>query len=384
MTARRTIAYLSDSQVPSRLANAVHVMRMSRAFAATGAAVTLYALRGDGDRAADPFTVYGVDRAFELKYVPRLPVPWQAMWTALYSVRDARRAGAGLAYTRSIYSAYLAAHAGVPVVAELHAKLSPYENAKASILRRAIAVGTTRGLVVISEPLQHYYAQRLGVSRDAILVAPDGADPISTDVVPAPIRVGDRLVVGYLGQLFHGRGIELIADLARRCPWADFHVVGGFDSDAASWRQRCASVPNIVFHGFVPPRDTTAYLSAFDVALAPYQQQVTILNQGDSSTWMSPMKIFEYMAAGTAVVCSDLPVLRPVLRDGENALLCPADAAAAWERALIRLRDEPSLRDRLASAARTELEARYTWSRRAATILDWIDGRAARVAPAAA
>jgi len=369
------IAYLSDSAIPSRLANGVHVMRMSQAFAVAGADVTLFAAPGE-EHTADPFAAYGVARNFALRFVPRVLNPWPALWTSLYSVFAARQAGTDLLYTRSIYTVTLAWLLGIPVVPELHAKLGAHAGIKKALIRRALHRGVVRGIVVISEPLRMYYARVLGLAPGQVLVAPDGADPVSESLAPKPLRNGERLSVGYVGQLFPGRGIELINELAVRLPTFDFHVVGGFDEDVAAWRGRTAAQGNLTFHGFVPAAETPAYLKAFDVALAPYQERVTILGQGDSSEWMSPMKLFEYMAAGSAIVASDLPAIRTVLRDEETALRCPPDDAGAWATALTRLDADPSLRKRLGANARSDLDHHYTWSRRAADILSWLDRRA--------
>ncbi len=85
---------------------------------------------------------------------------------------------------------------------------------------------------------------------------------------------------------------------------------------------------------------------------------------------MSPLKMFEYMAAGKPIISSDLPVLREVLEDGRNAILVPADDLAAWESAIHRLSGDPDLGLRLGEAARRDLHERYTWDARAGRVLD--------------
>ena len=64
-----------------------------------------------------------------------------------------------------------------------------------------------------------------------------------------------------------------------------------------------------------------------DILIAPYAAQVSHAGGGDIGRWMSPLKLFEYMAAERPVVTADLPVLREVVRDGETALLCPPGLA---------------------------------------------------------
>jgi glycosyltransferase involved in cell wall biosynthesis len=151
-----------------------------------------------------------------------------------------------------------------------------------------------------------------------------------------------------------------------------FHVVGGGGDVLARWRSRLADSPNVTLHGYVPYAQTQAYLAAFDVVVAPYQDFVQGQGGGASNLadWMSPLKLFEYMSRGKAIVCSDLPVIREVLTDGVNALLVPHDDPAAWSAALKTLRDDPDQRRRLAETARADFERAYSLESRAGRIID--------------
>ena len=68
--------------------------------------------------------------------------------------------------------------------------------------------------------------------------------------------------------------MEILGDFARRCDWADFHVVGGWPEGVALWKDRLKDEPNIVFHGHVAPSEVPRYLRAMDVLIAPYQPVV--------------------------------------------------------------------------------------------------------------
>jgi len=85
--------------------------------------------------------------------------------------------------------------------------------------------------------------------------------------------------------------------------------------------------------------------------------------------WMSPLKMFEYMAQGKAIIASDLPVLREVLRDGENALLCDPDDPAAWAEALTGLAGQRQRLTELGDCARRDFLNSYSWDQRARHIL---------------
>jgi glycosyltransferase involved in cell wall biosynthesis len=87
---------------------------------------------------------------------------------------------------------------------------------------------------------------------------------------------------------------------------------------------------------------------------------------------MSPLKLFEYMAAGRPIIVSDLPVLREVVHDGVDALMCEPENTTAWEEALGRLARDADLRARLGREARAEFLRRHTWTARARAALSGI------------
>jgi glycosyltransferase involved in cell wall biosynthesis len=102
----------------------------------------------------------------------------------------------------------------------------------------------------------------------------------------------------------------------------------------------------------------------------PYQYEVSIgIDFHDTARWMSPMKMFEYMASGVTVISSDLPVLREILQDGFNALLVEPNDSNAWTSALLSLMHDSELPRRLALQARSDFIKYHTWSIRANKII---------------
>jgi glycosyltransferase involved in cell wall biosynthesis len=210
-----------------------------------------------------------------------------------------------------------------------------------------------------------------------IVVAQNGADPLSDSLEPAELGRSGRPQVGYVGQLYPGKGFEIIPPLAARVPSADFHVVGGEEATVSGLRADPSIPENVYLHGFIPPAETERLCLAFDVVLAPYQFDVRVAGGGETAAWMSPLKVFGYMAAGKPILCSDLPVLREVIEDGRNGILVPPDDPDAWAIALQRLLGDPELREILGSTARADFLARHTWSQRAARVLGQVGSNSA-------
>jgi glycosyltransferase involved in cell wall biosynthesis len=365
------IAYISQSTLPSRAANSVHVMKMCQAFAANGHDVALWGLRlrkesfGEG---ASIFDLYGVQESFSVFRL--LHVRGLYRLYALRAVLAARRWGPDIVYCRCIFSARLAAKMGLAVYFEAHHPMDR-DGRKERAFRQLIASASLKKLVFITRALEAFYKRAYpGIACETV-VAPDGADPVPevSDVEQAPIG---RFHVGYVGQLYRGKGMEIIPRLAEQCPWAEFSVVGGEENAVADWRDKCRHLSNLRFVGFVPHGEVHRHIAKFDAVLLPNQRFVGVAGNSslNISDWASPLKAFEYMAAGRAIVCSDLPVLREIFEDGINALLCDPEDVDQWCLALRRLSAEPDLRLKLGRNAKQDFQTRYSWSARARRVLD--------------
>jgi glycosyltransferase involved in cell wall biosynthesis len=257
------ITYLSSSLIPSRAANSIHVMKMCQALAALGNRVVLYARQGDPTGiGADDFAHYGVERCFRIVKCPRSrfqKFTGDLLYARQVASQVARRPKPELFFARHIYSLARVAHSGVPIVFEAH---TPPVNilqkwVEGAVYRR----GNFSRLVVISHALAGEYRRLFPwLTEDKILVAPDAADPpgsirsqpksVSPPLVEWTARSG-CLQAGYVGHLYAGRGVDLIAAVARRLPEMDFHLVGGAEKDITRCKQTCSEA-NVHFHGYLP------------------------------------------------------------------------------------------------------------------------------------
>ena len=105
-----------------------------------------------------------------------------------------------------------------------------------------------------------------------------------------------------------------------------------------------------------------------DVLLMPYQRQIAVSSGGDTAEFASPMKLFEYLAAGRAILATNLPVIQEILNESNSRLL-PPDDVDAWADALGSLLSDPGQRDWLAAHAREDA-LQYGWVMRAERVLD--------------
>lgn len=323
--------------------------------------------QGAGDEASLR-TLYGVGR---IPKMIRLPVRgrWGAHLFALRAAYEARRHGATLVLSRSIGAAAVAARIGILTIFECHA---PPSGGERRYWSRLVKSPNFRRLVVISDALRVIMLEQYPALRNKdVVVAHDGVDlerfaglPDAKAAKRTAGRDVDRPVAGYAGHLYAGRGIDVILSCAAGLPGWDFVIAGGTETDTTNTRADIVEqgLANVELLGFVPNADLAGRLAIADVLLMPYQKSVMVSGGTiDTARWMSPLKMFEYMAMGRAIVASDLPVLREVL-DDTMARLVPPDDSQAWMDALCALQSERP-RDQLAKNARKAV-GRYSWAAR--------------------
>jgi glycosyltransferase involved in cell wall biosynthesis len=130
-----------------------------------------------------------------------------------------------------------------------------------------------------------------------------------------------------------------------------------------------------VLLGPIPHRQLPAVLAEADIGLVPYAR--------DASDHLSPLKLFEYMAAGLAVVAADLPATRDLASDDE-ILLVPRSDPEALAAAVAGLAVDEPRRERMGTAARALVAGAHTWRHRARRVIEYATAPAQDLAPAAA
>ncbi|RXJ96220.1 glycosyl transferase [Malaciobacter molluscorum] len=368
------IAYISRSIIPSRTANSIHVMKMCNAFASLGHEVILLApwtKKLEEKNVSDIFEYYGVEKNFELKKVFSPNIKY--LKKRIYSYRClniVKKINPDIVYGRDdMFAFYLTQKSGYFTLFEKH---EPYnEKGVNNFFFDKFMKNNTNNLklVVNSNELRKMYNNSCNISLDSILAANNATNKIPDEKVPTNIDIDNtKIQIGYVGSLFKGRGIDIIIQLAQKIPNAIFHIIGGKQKDIDYWKDK-NKLSNIIFHGFVEPKETYKYRNMCDILLAPYQSD----EEGNrSSKYMSPIKLYEYMSSKKAIVCSNFKVVYEALND-ECALLVDSSDITAWENAVNELISNKEKREKLALTAYEKFIKYHTWKARAKKIIDSID-----------
>ena len=364
------IACISASTVPSGTANSIQAMKVCQSLAQVGNEVRLWL---PGSRAA-PWAAlaeqYGLESSFAIDWLPSNPRlrRYDFAWNAL---RAARAWKAEAVYTWVPQAGLLALWAGLPMLLELHdrptGRIGPW------LFRQIARHPGKKRLLFITQALQRVLEREQGLRIRAgeAVIAPDGVDLERYTGLPdaaqarRQLGLAQGLTAGYTGHLYPGRGMDVLVSLAQAFPEVNFLWVGGRPNDVVQWRTRAAQmgITNLTLTGFVPNRRIPLYQAAAEILLMPYEISVSVSGGGNTADICSPMKMFEYMAAGGAILSSDLPVLHEVL-DPTCAIFCPPQDASAWIGAFRQVTQDAALRARLGTAARAAVQG-YSWRERA-------------------
>lgn len=200
-----------------------------------------------------------------------------------------------------------------------------------------------------------------GVSPEQIAVIANGVNPArfahrDRRAAKTAAGLGSGLVLGFVGYVRQWHGLEHVIDLmARDERLSDAHLIvvgdGPAKPELKAHAQRLGVASRIFFTGIVARDDVVKIAAAFDIALQP-----------DVTAYASPLKLFEYMALGHAIVAPDTPNIREVLNDGQNGLLFSRGDFNAFATAVGRLAADPVLRQRLGREAAEDIVVKNrTW-----------------------
>lgn len=374
------VAYVSsDPGVPvfGRKGASVHVQAVLRELVRAGAEVHVVTTR-PGDDTPDDLRGVVVHR------VPVAPNGSTAGRERALQDADARvgdllgalheRAGIDLVYERySLWGTAATAWAaadGVPSVLEVNAPLVAEQRTHRELVDEAAAercvraaVGAATAVVAVSGPVAAWAADRAGEDPEKVHVLANGVD--TGRIVPAAGRCWGRqettaFTVLFVGTLKPWHGLDVLIDafagVRARVPDARLLLVGdGPEREAVLARADTLGVADAVEHaGAVAPSEVPALLHRADVAVAPYPAL--------DDFYFSPLKVYEYLAAGLPVVASAVGELPDALEHGDAGVLVPPGRAAALADAIVALAHDDDRRAALGARAREVAVERHDWS----------------------
>ena len=227
-------------------------------------------------------------------------------------------------------------------------------------------------IITVSEFLKNQIVQR-GGKKESILIVPNGIDinvfnkQVSPDSLKHKLGVSDSIIIGFVGYLIHWHRLDMLmevyAKIRLKFPTTKLFFVGDgvLRNDLEIQAKSLGIESDFIITGRVDHSDVPNYINIFDVAVIP-----------NSNEYRSPIKMFEYMAMGKAIVAPDQPPIKAVLRDGvEGAVFQNGNADSLYSKLELILEDHEFCSN-FGKKAQELVFSQYTWDIHAKTILDFV------------
>jgi glycosyltransferase involved in cell wall biosynthesis len=378
---RLRVAYVGSPELFLRGASPIHVMKMCQAIARLGINVDL--ILQSYDSKIDIFKCYGVEPIFNI--ITTIPSTSGSLRHFIHGTYSAfyiwfNKQKYNLVLTRNIIFTYLSTvFFRMPTIYDAH---HPLVNGPARFAFNMFK--KSKYLVRFStnsRGLGKIYAE-LGLPEEKLVVAHNGVDLEQFQNIPSKLEArkklnlpADKKIVCYSGNMYRGRGIDLLMRVSSRLRDVLFLIVGGLESDINMYRDIANEnkLANFKFVGFVPHNIVPLYLFSADALVIPYTSEMTIQDGTTAIGFTSPLKLFEFMASCRPIVATNLPAISEILSDKINALLVDPDSADSLFKGIKMVLEDEALAEKISLQSAADVK-NYTWEERVKKILNGLDG----------
>ncbi|HEY1754878.1 MAG TPA: glycosyltransferase family 4 protein [Bryobacteraceae bacterium] len=368
-------------------AQKVHILEMIEAFRALGHQVTIASLVETENQSSEP------DRDTKesglKKLLRRIPFSSELvqlgynLFAIPWLLSKIRSSHAEFVYER--YSLFnfsgvaAAAILGRPIILEVNSPLALEMSREREIRARGLAAWMERVIcnaatkvVVVSGPLRRIMIEN-GVHESKLCLMPNGVNlrrfVVNSDgKLRESLRIGDRVVIGFVGWFKRWHGLELLLEAFQQSGLgrgkAALLLVGDGPAmgELKDYTSKAGLQTSVIFTGPVSHEAIPAYLDIVDIAVQPAANE-----------YCCPMKILEYMGLGKAIVAPRQENIEELLDDGRDAKLFSPGDVGSFASALAALATDPELRSSIGqSALRTIHERELLWESNARRVLELV------------
>ncbi len=224
--------------------------------------------------------------------------------------------------------------------------------------------------IMQSRQLYEYYLKNCHLDLQKVSWTSNGADidkftPKKKDTALLNLyALKDKIIIGFIGSLGAWHGLDnlagIIESVVQLHPEAVFMIVGAGGADEIRFRDILKErnlMNSVRLTGRLDYGKVPSILNVMDIVLAPYPRF--------DFFYFSPIKLFEYMAAGKPLLSANVGQIGEIIRDGENGVFCdpedPADVASKID----YLMQNDEQRKSIGKNARETVKNKYTWAQKA-------------------
>ena len=324
----KKINYIAEINLKSKSAYKHQVLKMCDEFSKKGFKINLFIINSNNISfkklkknhiLKNHFTIIQVFKNinnlnFLLRFIFALKI--------FFILKDKRE----ILYSRSVLSSFIFSILGLKNFLEIHQPLSGFTKLIFYLFRKKILYKTK--VIFINKNLNKHFS----VKNKNFLISDDGVD-LKDFILKDKIKFRNSCV--YTGSLFEGKGIELIKEIAKKTKDFDFYVYGDLSTTSQKMINECSKIKNIKLFGHVEYNKIPKILRSHKIILMPYSKAVYGNHKSANlSNYMSPLKLFDYLAAGRIIIASKNNSYSHILKNDKNSILCNSSNVDEWIKAI--------------------------------------------------
>tara|TARA_B100001063_G_C16775768_1_gene565179 strand:- start:5468 stop:6577 length:1110 start_codon:yes stop_codon:yes gene_type:complete len=265
--------------------------------------------------------------------------------------------------SRSILTSIILTFLNIKNILEIHHNLSGLSKILFNIL---IKLPVKKKLTILA--INRNLIKDLKISKIKHIVLDDGSD-VKKKEFSSNFKYENTCV--YTGSLYKGKGLEIISKLSKIMPNVEFHIYGEKKtSDKVNSNSFISK--NIKFKGHVSYSQINKILRKYHIALMPYEKKISARSSNlEISKYISPLKMFDYFAAGNIIFASNLKAFNHVLKNNVNALILNNSNIVNWKILINKVFRNLSDYDHIKYNA-LQSSKKFSWDNRAKKFLKFI------------
>ena len=361
MKNKKKIYYVAELNLPSKSAYSIHVMKMCEAFSKLNYDINLFVINKKDTNRINK--IYNINNKFKIISIFDNIILLNFITRILFSIKILLKKSEkdGLFLSRSIIFSLIAGLLKKKIILELHHEITGFSKIIYWIFKNLKLIENLK-FIFLNKNLNNIYK----INNRKFLVLNDAVNITDFNLKK---QIKHKKTCVYIGSFFEGKGIEQLFRLAKRNQKIFFHVYGEKQYLRSKKKEK-----NIKFFDYVHYSKIPKILSKYEVALMPYQKKI----RGRGSIWlqkyMSPLKMFDYMAAKMIIIASNLKVYKHILKNNFNCILVNINDDEKWSKA-IQYAFEKNYQNQFLRNNAYETAKKYTWEKRCQKIINFFEKR---------
>ena len=319
---KKKIFYVSELNLTSKSAYSIHVMKMCEAISKLGYKLELITINSESS--SKIFDFYNIRYKFKITSVFKKKLPLNFFLRILMSIKIIYRTHNEdcLYITRSIIFGLISSVLKKKTILELHHEITGCTKFLYNLLNKLKKLDNLN-YIFLHKNLSRVY----NIRKEKVIILDDA---VSIEDFRNHNNKKFNYTCVYVGSFFEGKGFEQILRLAQKNKKINFHVYG----EKIFYQNNYSQVNNLKIFNHKPYKLIPKILSKYHVALMPYQKKIKGRSSIQIEKYISPLKMFDYMASKLIIIASDIKIYKHILIDNYNCKLAKLNNDRAWSETL--------------------------------------------------